>query len=84
LAASYFYSDYIVYIAWYGNIDFGIFMSPPSEKPMLTFVIDIDLLNRVDDFRYDNRFPTRAGAIRWLLEWALKQTPPSDKHRRSK
>jgi len=50
---------------------------------MLTFVIDIDLLNRVDDFRYENRFPTRAGAIRWLLEWALKQTPPAEKHRRS-
>jgi hypothetical protein len=40
---------------------------------MLTFFIDIDLLDRIDDFRFDNRFPTRAGAIRWLLEWASSE-----------
>lgn len=50
-------------------------MSPPSDKPMLTFVIDRELLSRVDDFRFDNRFPTRAGAIRWLLQWALRKAP---------
>ena len=27
------------------------------------------------DFRYRNRFPTRAAAIKWLLDWALKQKP---------
>ena len=43
---------------------------------MLTFFIDTELLNRIDDFRFDNRFPTRAGAIRWLLEWALRKAPP--------
>jgi hypothetical protein len=42
---------------------------------MLTFFIDVELLDRIDDFRFDNRFPTRAGAIRWLLEWALKRAP---------
>jgi hypothetical protein len=49
---------------------------------MLTFVIGTDLLTRIDDFRYDNRFPTRAGAIRWLLEWALKKAPSPEKKRR--
>jgi hypothetical protein len=44
---------------------------------MLTFLIEMELLNRIDDFRYDNRFPTRAGAIRWLLEWALGRSPSS-------
>ena len=52
------------------------------NKQMLTFVIDNDLLNRIDDFRYENRFPTRAGAIRWLLEWALKKAPSPGKKRR--
>jgi hypothetical protein len=59
-------------------------MSPPSDKPMLTFVIDRDLLGRVDDFRYENRFPTRAGAIRWLLDWALRKAPRPDRPDRSR
>lgn len=50
-------------------------MAPPSEKPFLHFVIDEDLLKRVDDFRFKNRFESRAAAIKWLLGWALDQKP---------
>lgn len=42
---------------------------------ILNFVIDPDLLKAIDDFRFSNRFPTRAAAIKWLLAWALKQNP---------
>ena len=48
---------------------------PPSDKPYLNFVIEPDLLKRVDDFRYKQRFPTRAAAVKWLLDWALNQKP---------
>jgi hypothetical protein len=48
----------------------------PSEKPLLNFVIDPDLLKRLDSFRFKNRFATRAAAIKWLLAWALDQKPP--------
>ncbi|HWF08036.1 MAG TPA: hypothetical protein VG297_06205 [Bryobacteraceae bacterium] len=48
---------------------------PPSEKPYLNFVIEPDLLKRLDDFRFKNRFATRAAAIKWLLAWALDQKP---------
>ena len=54
-------------------------MSRERARQMLTFFIDTELLNRIDDFRFDNRFPTRAGAIRWLLEWALKKAPPPER-----
>jgi hypothetical protein len=47
----------------------------PSDKPFLSFVIDPELLKRVDDFRFKNRFESRAAAIKWLLEWALDQKP---------
>jgi hypothetical protein len=50
----------------------------PTDKPILNFVIDPDLLKRVDDFRYEKRFPTRAAAVKWLLEWALEQKPEPD------
>lgn len=53
----------------------------PSDKPMLNFVIDQDLLDRIDEFRFDNRFPTRAAAIKWLLDWALKQNPNPSKNK---
>ena len=46
-----------------------------TDKPILNFVIDPELLQRVDDFRYKQRFPTRAAAVKWLLLWALKQKP---------
>jgi hypothetical protein len=48
---------------------------PPSDKPYLNFVVEEQLLKRVDDFRYKHRFPTRAAAIKWLLDWALNQKP---------
>jgi len=46
-----------------------------TDKPFLSFVIEPDLLKRLDDFRFKHRFQSRAAAIKWLLEWALKQKP---------
>jgi hypothetical protein len=46
-----------------------------SEKPLLNFVIEPSLLRRIDDFRFAHRFPTRAAAIKWLLDWALDRKP---------
>jgi hypothetical protein len=46
-----------------------------SEKPLLNFVIEPDLLKRIDDFRFKQRFQARAAAIKWLLDWALSQKP---------
>lgn len=43
----------------------------PSEKPFLTFVVEPELLERIDEFRFARRFSSRAEAIRWLLRWAL-------------
>ena len=45
----------------------------PSKKPFLSFVIDPELLQRIDDFRFRHRFESRASAIKWLLERALDE-----------
>ncbi len=42
---------------------------------LIHFVIPPELLKRIDDFRFAHRFPSRAAAIKWLLEWALDQNP---------
>jgi hypothetical protein len=46
-----------------------------KEKQMLTFIVEAGLLTALDDFRFKNRFPSRAAAIKWLLNWSLKQKP---------
>jgi len=53
----------------------------PSDKPFLSFLVEPELLKRLDDFRYKHRFPTRAQAIKWLLDWALKQKPAPPEQR---
>jgi hypothetical protein len=47
----------------------------PGDKPFLSFLVDADLLKRLDDFRFKHRFDSRAAAIKWLLDWALSQKP---------
>ncbi len=47
----------------------------PRTSPLLSFVVDEELLAMIDDYRYRRRFPTRAQAVKWLLAWALQQDP---------
>jgi hypothetical protein len=59
------------------RLAFGIdykFM-PRSLKPMITFVMEEDLLQRVEDFRYQHRYPSRAAAMKALMNWALEHYP---------
>ena len=51
----------------------------PTEKPKIIFVADNELLERLDDFRFDNRINTRSEAIRRLLDEALKKYEKKDK-----
>lgn len=53
----------------------GTEQTTPSEKPFLSFVIDEDLLEWLDDFRYAERFPSRAAALKWIIRWAREQQP---------
>lgn len=39
----------------------------PSQKPFLGMNIDEQLLKKIDDFRWNNRFPSRAQAIEVIL-----------------
>lgn len=51
----------------------------PSKKPKILFVIEDDLIKRIDDFRFDNRINSRSEAIRRLIEEGLKTIKPSTK-----
>lgn len=45
----------------------------PRKSPLLAFVVPEELLERIDEFHHQNRFPSRAAAIKWLITTALEQ-----------
>lgn len=45
----------------------------PTEKPRYTIVLDEELLNRIDDFRFENRYPSRSAATLELIRMGLAQ-----------
>jgi metal-responsive CopG/Arc/MetJ family transcriptional regulator len=51
----------------------------PSDKPKILFVVDDDLLARIDDYRYANRIPSRAETIRRLVEASLSAAEKAPK-----
>lgn len=46
-----------------------------ASTKLVNVLMEPDLIERLDDFRYTKRFPSRAAAIKWLLTWALDQAP---------
>jgi metal-responsive CopG/Arc/MetJ family transcriptional regulator len=44
----------------------------PTDKPKIIFVMEEDLLKRIEDYRFENRINSRSEAIRTLIEAGLK------------
>ena len=42
-----------------------------TEKDILNFAVDQELMKRLDDFRFENRIETKSEAIRMLVEKGL-------------
>ena len=45
----------------------------PTEKPRYTIIVDHDLLRQIDDFRFENRFPSRSAATLDLIRRGIEQ-----------
>lgn len=59
-------------------------MPRKSKTPLVNILIEPDLLNALDEWRFINRFPSRAAAMKWLIETRLVQKPvatPEDRMR---
>lgn len=48
-----------------------------SEKPFLSFIVEEELLERIDNYRFENRLESRAEAIRQLIKLGLEHQPPN-------
>ena len=45
----------------------------PTEKPRYTVTVDEALLKRIDDFRFENRYPSRSAATLQLIRLGIEQ-----------
>ena len=45
----------------------------PTEKPRYTIIVYDDLLRQIDDFRFENRFPSRSAATLDLIRRGIEQ-----------
>ena len=45
----------------------------PTQKPRYTVVVDEELLRQIDDFRFENRFPSRSAATVELIRLGIQQ-----------
>lgn len=55
-----------------GNPCYPVQVALPSESSLINFVASTDLIHRINEFRYHYRFSSRARAIRWLIDAALR------------
>jgi hypothetical protein len=53
-------------------------MGKAKGKVVLYMNIDAPLLERIKDFRFEQRFDSQSEAIEYLLDYALKQKPKRD------
>lgn len=45
----------------------------PTQKPRYTIIVDEQLLKEIDDFRFENRYPSRSAATLDLIKLGMKQ-----------
>ena len=45
----------------------------PTEKLRFTVIVDEELLKQIDDFRFENRYPSRSAATLELIRLGIQQ-----------
>lgn len=43
----------------------------PTEKPRYSIIVDEELLKEIDDFRFENRYPSRSAATLELIRLGM-------------
>ena len=45
----------------------------PTQKPRYTVIVDEEMLKKIDDYRIENRFPSRSAATIELIKLGMEQ-----------
>ena len=56
----------------------------PTEKPRYTVIVDDELLKRIDDFRFENRYSSRSAATLELIRAGLEELEKEKKKKKNK
>ena len=56
----------------------------PTEKPRYTVIVDDELLKRIDDFRFENRYSSRSAATLELIRVGLEELEKEKKKEKNK
>lgn len=56
----------------------------PTDKPRYTVIVDEEMLKRIDDFRFENRYPSRSAATTELIRLGLKEIEKEKKAQEQK
>lgn len=56
----------------------------PTERPRYTVIVDDELLKRIDDFRFENRYPSRSAATLELIRLGLEQLKKEEEEKSQK
>ena len=51
----------------------------PTEKPRYTVIVDEELLEKIDDFRFENRYPSRSAATIELIRLGIEALKENQK-----
>ena len=51
----------------------------PTEKPRYTVIVNPETLKQIDDYRFENRFPSRSSATVELIRIGIKTLAEQDK-----
>lgn len=54
----------------------------PTEKPRYTVIVDDELLKRIDDFRFENRYSSRSAATLELIRVGLEELEKEKKKKK--
>ncbi len=56
----------------------------PTNKPRYTITLDAELLQKIDDFRFENRFPNRTQATLELIRIGIATLEKEQNNREGK
>ena len=45
----------------------------PTQKPRYTVIVDEEMLKKIDDYRFENRFPSRSAATIELIKLGMEK-----------
>ena len=56
----------------------------PTEKPRYTITLDEEMLKKIDDFRFENRFPNRTQATLELIRIGMEALEKQQEEHKNK